>query len=273
MMGPEIMQWAVWLLLGTLTLYAACLLVLALIQRRMMYFPGGVQGTAVEEGLKQAETFWLATSDSERLVAWYQAAAAGMPLFLYFHGNGGNLANRVPLLARLSEDGSGFLAIDYRGYGGSTGSPTERGLLRDGDAAYVKIRDLGYPPDRIVIVGESLGTGVAVAIAATRPAKAVVLDSAFSAAVDVGAARFWMFPLRLLMRDTFEAREHIARVAAPKLFLHGTADPVVPIAFGQALFDRAASPKTFVALPGRGHIVLWAPDVLADVKAWLAALS
>ena len=266
------MLWAVRIGILGLALYLACLVALLLGQRRLMYFPATFGGDAADAGLADAQTLSLATSDGERIVAWYKPAAPGRPLFLFFHGNGDALSRRAAFLVALSADGSGFLAIDYRGYGGSTGSPSESGLLRDGNVAYAKVRDFGYAPDRIVILGQSIGTGVAVAIAAAHPAKALVLDSAFSATVDVAAARYWMFPVRLLMKDTYTSRERIGSICYPKLFLHGTDDPIIPIAFDRALFARAAEPKTFISVPGRGHVVLLAPDVLAQMKDWLAGL-
>ena len=263
-------SWLPLLVLVGVTLYALALAALFVEQRRMMYFPtvGGVSAAGM--GLERVETLALATSDGETIVAWHRPPAPGFLLFLYFHGNGGRLPDYVERLRRLSADGSGFLAIDYRGYGGSTGSPSETGLLIDGETAYAKALALGYTPDRIVVLGESLGTGVAVAVASDHPCKALVLDSAFSASADVAAATYWMFPVQLLMRDTFRSKARIAHIQAPKLFVHGSDDPIIPIAFDRKLFDAAPAPKTFLEVPGGRHVVIWAPPVFARVKAWLA---
>ena len=214
----------------------------------------------------------IATADGERIVAWSAPASCGKPLFLYFHGNGGSLADRADALRRFASDGSGFLAIDYRGYGGSTGAPSETGFLRDGEAAFREATALGYGAERIVVVGESIGTGVAVAVAAGHAVRALVLDSAFSSATDVAAARFPMFPVRLLMSDRFDSAARIAGARMPKLFLHGTGDPVIPLAFGRRLFAAAPQPKTIIELKRNGHVMLFAPDVPGTVRRWLAAL-
>ena len=268
----KLLRWVVRLAAVGLAAYVLALLMLVLFQRRLMYFPGPNPGPAVAFGLPHAQTLDLQTSDGERIVAWYQPATAAKPLFLYFHGNGGTLAACATILRRLAEDGSGFFAIDYRGFGGSTGSPTEPGLLLDGEAAYRKVRDLGYGADRVIAVGESIGTGVAIALAADNPVRAVVLDSAFSSAADVAAAEYWVFPVRWLMLDQYKSRARIRRITAPKLFLHGANDTIVPIALDRKLFDAALPPKTFVELPGRNHAVLFDPSVPDRIRAWIAAL-
>ena len=261
------------LLAAAFVIYLVLLFALVVWQRRMMYFPAGAQGPASAFGLPDTQTLALATSDGQTIRAWYHPAATDRPLLLYFHGNGGTLSIRADLLRRLSADGSGFLAIDYRSYGGSTGSPSEAGLLRDGEAAYAEAGTLGYSADRIVIVGESLGTGIAVAVAGGRPIKALVLDSAYSSTADVAAAQYWMFPVRLLMKDTFNSIARIGRVSAPKLFLHEIGDPIIALRFGRTLYDAAPPPKTFIEVPGHGHMVLGKPAVLASMKAWLASLT
>jgi len=156
----------------------------------------------------------------------------------------------------LTETGDGLLGVEYRGYPGSTGSPSEEGLLRDGEATYAKALELGFPADHIVAMGESLGTGVAVDLAARHPVAALVLDSPFSATVDVAAARYWMFPVRLLMRDQFRSDERIGKVSAPVLMVHGTADRTIAIGFAERLFALANEPKTFMRVSGAGHLAL-----------------
>lgn len=260
------------LLLGGLG-YGAALVALVLTQRKMMYFPSPSRGDAADWGLERALTLALKTPDKQTIVAWYQPPLRDdRPLFLYFHGNGGDLSDRAKFLAALSDDGSGFLAIDYRGYGGSTGSPTETGLVLDGATAYAQARSLGYAPARIVVVGESLGSGVAVAVAAKHEEHALILDSAFSSAADVAARDYPMFPVHMLMKDPFESFREIAAVTVPKLFLYGDKDSVIPRASALKLYDAATQPKTLIEFPDLGHVVLLDPSVLARAKAWLAAL-
>ena len=266
------MTWVLGLLAVAASLYLVVLLALFTFQRRLMYFPSVQQTVMPVSELPLARVLRLQTTDGEHLVAWYQPAVGDNALYLYFHGNGGSLIGRADLFGALASDGSGFLAIDYRGYGGSTGSPSERGLILDGEAAYNEALKLGYGPARLVVIGESLGSGVAVALAAEHPVRALVLDSAFTSTADVAASEYPIFPVRLLMTDTFDSLARIGRVRAPKLFLHGSADPIIPVALGRRLFEAAPQPKAFIELPGRGHVVLGAPHVIGRMRAWLAGL-
>jgi fermentation-respiration switch protein FrsA (DUF1100 family) len=174
------------------------------------------------------------------------------PVFLYFHGNGASLRWRVDRFRALIADGSGLVALSYRGYGGSSGRPTEPGLVNDALAAYAFAR-ARYQPARIVVWGESLGSGVAVALAAEHPVGHVVLEAPFTSAVDVGAGHYWFVPVRLLMKDQFRSDLRIGKVTAPVLVLHGDRDYVVRITLGERLYGLINAPKRFVRFPGAGH--------------------
>jgi hypothetical protein len=253
--------------LGCLVTYALALAAITLGQRKLLYFPYAREVAPGAAGLPQAEVLHLRTGDGETLLAWFVAPAPGRPLILYFHGNANGLADRGPRFQALIATGDGLLAVEYRGYPGSTGSPSEAGLLADGEAGYAKAIALGVPPPRIVAMGESLGSGVAVDLAARHEVGALVLDSPFSSIVDVAAASYWMFPVRLLMRDRFRSDEKIGKVAAPVLMVHGAADTAVPIRFGEKLFALANPPKDFIRVEGAGHLALGA--VIPRVLEWI----
>lgn len=256
--------------LALLAVYLAAMALLSWRQRDLMYFPRTVNASAADSGFSRAETITLETSDHEHIVSWFRRAAPGQPTIVYFHGNASVLAHMAPRLNALSVKGIGLLAIDYRGYGGSTGSPTEEGLLLDGDAAYVHLLAEGILPKDIIVYGESLGTGVAVAVAARHHPGALILEAPYSSTLDVAQARYWMFPLALLMRDTFRSDLRIKDVQAPLLILHGENDATVPIRFGERLFSLAAEPKTFIRVPGTGHLVLMDPGMAGAVGDWIA---
>jgi fermentation-respiration switch protein FrsA (DUF1100 family) len=163
------------------------------------------------------------------------------------------------------------VALSYRGYGGSTGKPTEAGMLLDAAAAY-DFAAARYPPARIVLWGESLGTGVAVALAAERPVGGLMLDAPFTSAADVGASAYPFIPVRLFIKDSFRSDQRIRRVRAPLLVLHGDMDGIVPVRFGERLFALANEPKQMVRFPLGGHVDLddhGAPDA---VRAFLNGL-
>lgn len=258
-----------WSLVSFAAIYLTAVAGLGVFQRRLQYFPDSRLLSPRDAGLTGAEELRLATNDGETLVAWHAPPTDGRPLILYFHGNGGALVDRVPRFRALMAKGYGLLAIAYRGYGGSTGAPTQDGLMRDGEAAYREARVRGYEGRRIVLVGESLGSGVATALAATHEAAALVLDSPFSSAVDVAEARFGLFPVRWLMVDQFRSDLAIRDVRVPVLVAHGDQDGVIPINLAQRLFDLANQPKTFLHVPGGAHLVIGLADVFPRVCEWI----
>jgi hypothetical protein len=180
------------------------------------------------------------------------APQPGKPVILYFHGNGGSLAYRVERFRRLIDAGIGLVAVEYRGYGGLDGSPSEQGLIRDAEAAY-SYAVAQYPPSQIVVWGESLGSGVAVALAAEKAVGRLILEAPFTSALAIGESRYWYLPVRLLMRDQFRSDERIKKVTAPLIILHGVHDRVVPFSMGERLFDLANKPKHIVRFLDGGH--------------------
>ena len=247
-------------------LYAAVFVGLLVGQRKILFRCDAAEVDPATLGL-DAETVRLKTEDGESLTAWRIAPAPGRPFILYFHGNAGGLDLRVERFRAFAEVGIGVLAIEYRGYAGSTGSPSERGLKLDGEATYAAAITSGVKPERIVAFGESLGSGVAVALAARHKVGALVLDSPYSSIADVAAAAYWFVPVRTLLRDPFHNDLLIAQVKAPKLMVHGTKDPVVPVRFGEKLFALANPPKTFWRVEGAGHLALG--ERLAETLEWI----
>src|SRR5215467_8366332 len=173
-------------------------------QRSLMYFPEQLHTPPAMAGLPEAQEIALDTKDGERVIVWHVPPRGEKPVVLYFHGNGGALRNRVARFGALIADGNGLIALSYRGYGGSTGRPTEAGLIADAEAAYA-FAVARYPAERIVLWGESLGSGVAVAVAAEEPVGHLVLEAPFTSATDVGALHYWFVPVRLFMKDQFRS--------------------------------------------------------------------
>ncbi|ARN80323.1 alpha/beta hydrolase [Methylocystis bryophila] len=255
------------------SLYLLGLAGLTIFQRDLQYFPDPRIVSPAEAGLAQIETLQLTTDDGKRLSAWFSAPAKGRPLILYFHGNSGVLADRRERFQHFRESGFGFLAIAYRGYGGSSGEPTQAGLLLDAEAAYAEASRRGYSGRRLVIFGESLGTSVATMLASRRQAAALVLDSPYLSAVSIAAARYPIFPVGLLMFDPMRTDLAIGQVHIPVMMLHGEADQIIPLSSARALFALANEPKEFIAVAGADHLVLNAPQVYPRVAAFIDAAS
>jgi uncharacterized protein len=241
-------------------------------QRKLVFPPLGPHISAKAAGLPEAQEILVPTSDGEKLIAWYVAPKGDKPLVVYFHGNGDTLSWRANRDRILTADGTGILAISYRGFEGSSGSPSESGFLLDAAAAY-EFAATRVPADRIVAWGHSLGTGVAVHLAAERKLKALILEAPYTSVVDIAAMRYPFVPIRLLLKDQFHSDLLIGQVTAPVLVLHGELDDIIPIRYGRRLYELAHDPKRFVSFPQGGHLDLDEHGALAAVREFVSSLS
>ncbi|HTN41495.1 MAG TPA: alpha/beta fold hydrolase [Asticcacaulis sp.] len=224
-------------------------------QRHLLFYPERETETLAIKGLA-LQDIRIHTPDGETLQALYEAPRPGQPVILFLHGQGGTLMMGKWRYIRMHKQGVGYLALAYRGYSGSTGTPSEKGLLIDGLAAYDWLRAKGFKDSDIVIHGHSLGTGVATYVATQRPARALVLEAPFTAASDVGAERYPFIPVSILMKDRFLSRERIRDVHMPVLIAHGDRDSVIPFQQGERLFSLANEPKVFIRMHGSEHNTL-----------------
>lgn len=220
-------------------------------QRRLIYFPDArpVQrpGGAFWEAVREVE---IRTADGETLEAWYRGGERPVTV-LVFHGNAGHRGHRASMLEHLHALGYGVLLPDYRGYGGSTGEPSEEGLYEDALACRSWLdRNV---EGAVVYLGNSIGTGVAVELAARRGPAALVLRSPFTSLVDVGQSAYPFFYVRPFMRDHYDNLSKIGRITCPLLCIHGDRDRIIPLNLGRRLFDAANEPKRWLAIPSAGH--------------------
>jgi uncharacterized protein len=242
-----------WLVVLVSVGYVGGLAALFFVQRAFIFpIPRTVRTAPEAAGFREAEEQILTTADGEKVICWHVPAKPGRAVVIYFPGNGDFLAGCVNRLRGISSDGTGLVALSYRGYAGSTGQPSERGLLLDAATAYA-FTAARYGADRIVLWGFSLGSGVAVALAAEQPVGKLVLEAPYTSIADVAASLFPIVPVRWLITDQFRSDERIARVSAPLLIMHGARDSTISISFGERLFARAHEPKQFVRFPDGGH--------------------
>ena len=240
---------------GVLYLYLC--VTYAIHQREYQYTLGGTRSTPEAAAAAGFTEVKIATADGERLDGWWRpppATERGVVLFL--HGTPGTVPDQVWRLDQLKQSGLGILAIDWRGYGGSTGDPTELGLRADARAGFDFIR-AAAPQSKIAVFGESLGTGPAVALACDRPVAGVLLNAPYASVRRLFELRGLPIPYRWLMKDPFDSEALIGGVMAPLLILHGTDDPAIPVAEAHRLYDAAHEPKMIFIADGAGHLDAW----------------
>lgn len=248
------------LVVALVVLLVLALLVVLLVtaQRRLVYFPDTSDPPPPARHLPGGRDVTLTTGDGLSLGAWYAPPAAGAPdrqrAVLVAPGNGGHRQLRAPLGQSLVEAGFAVLLLDYRGYGGNPGRPTETGLALDVRAAHdYLVQEAGFPPEALIYFGESLGAGVVAELATDRPPAGMVLRSPFLDLAEVGQHHYPLLPVRWLLWDRYPVGEYVAEVDAPVTVVYGTQDTIVPPAQSRAVADRAAGPVSVVAVPGADH--------------------
>jgi fermentation-respiration switch protein FrsA (DUF1100 family) len=240
--------------------YGAIALLLLLFQERLVYYPQMGRDQRLDprdHGLQHA-SLTLATPDGERLDAWFVPAPGSDAAALIFHGNAGNMTQRMDTIAMFHRLGYSVLIFDYRGYGRSTGRPSEQGLYRDAMAAWDYLtRERGIAPGRIVLFGESLGGAVAAWLAAQvggngQQPGALVLASAFTSAPELAADLYPWLPTRGLVRMRYDTRAALKEISCPVFIAHSPDDDIIPYRHGQMLYQAAGEPKAFLEMAG-GH--------------------
>jgi uncharacterized protein len=254
--------------------YAVVLGLVFVFQPRLVYFPmkGSYGATPQTYGLA-FERVNVPTADGEQLAAWWiPTPAPAKGTVLLFHGNAGNIAHRIDYARMFHGMGYDTLLVDYRGYGESTGSPSEQGTYRDAEASWSWLTTRrGIKASDIVIFGESLGGGVAVPLAAKHAPRALILASTFTSIPDLGAQVYPWLPVRWLSRIHYNNLAGLERINAPVLIAHSPGDEIIPYTHGKKLFDVAREPKTFLELRG-GHndgFVFARPEWVEAVRAFL----
>ncbi|WP_347331426.1 alpha/beta hydrolase [Marinimicrobium locisalis] len=231
--------------------YLGLLVLTWLLQGCMIHFPAqAMVATPTDVGLEYEELS-LKTADGERLHAWFLPARDERGVLLFFHGNAGNISHRLESLRIFHKLGLEVLILDYRGYGRSSGRPSEEGLYRDAEAAYDYLtREQGVSPERLVVFGRSLGAAVAANLASEHPVGGVILESGFISVPELGAELYPFLPVRLLARYRYDTREALQKVNAPVLVVHSRDDDIIPFSHGRALFEAAPEPRQFLELEG-----------------------
>lgn len=225
------------------------------IRQRDLLFPADKQRTTpAAAGLPAFESVAI-TPD---LTSWWHAPADDRaPIILYFQGNGGALAGRARLFRDMASWGYGVLAVGYPGYGGNPGAPSEDRLIAAAKANHDWLTAKGIAPNRIILYGHSMGSGVATGLAVERPAAGLILESPFTSLADVVALQMPLVPAGLLTKDKFQSAKRITRVKMPVVWVHGDQDRLIPANMGRRLYDRIPGEKCGAVIAGGDHDNLW----------------
>lgn len=257
-------------LLRLILIYAAFVLVLALAQRKLLYFPDQDMKAPEAYELSGFQEVTLDTADGLKLKSWYAPPSATDGLVVvYFHGNGGHLGYRKNRYRAFQQAGFGVFALEYRGYGGNPGKPDEAGLYADARAALAYVRGIGIDESRIILLGESLGTGVAVQMATEITPALLFLESPFTSVAERAQELHWYIPAKWLVRDRFDTIGKISAITAPLLVMHGKADTVIPPEHGEQVLAAAPEPKRGIFLDGVEHTAIPAQQMADAIQAFV----
>nr|MBN2277474.1 alpha/beta hydrolase [candidate division Zixibacteria bacterium] len=239
------------LLLVGLLLYIIMAVLLMAFQARFVYFPSReIESTPETAGLVY-EDITFKTRDGVELMGWFIHSRELSPVILFCHGNGGNISHRLQTLEIFHEMGLDCLIFDYRGYGQSGGEPSEVGTYLDAEAAWdFLIREKGFLPEQIIIHGRSLGGAVAANLASRIKPKALILESAFTSILDMGADMYPYLPVRLLSRFRYETARYVENISCPVLVIHSPDDDLIPFKHGQKIYEKTPEPKMFPEIYG-----------------------
>ena len=248
--------------------YALLLILLFVFQRSYLYFPDRETIPLHYFDEFNIEEIKHTTDDGLTLAGWYkQPDTKNTNIFFLMHGNAGHVGHRVEKFRKILKAGYGFFFLEYRGYGGNPGKPTEKGLHLDALSALNFLREKKIPDQKIILYGESLGTGIAVQLGTTMKAKAIILETPYTSIADLAQQHYWYLPAKWLIFDRFELLGIIENIQSPLLILHGEKDKITDISYGQKVFEAAPQPKESFFVPYADHNNLF--DFKVDEKILL----
>ena len=252
-----------------LTAYLALVALLFIFQRNILFVPG--KSAPLTEGslVPEAEDISLRTTDGLILHSWFFKGKKAKPLILYFQGNTGTIADRDKKASHFLDLGYSFLFVGYRGYGGNSGTPSEKGFNLDANAAIAFAISEGFNSNEIVLYGESLGTGVAINLAQKTRVLSVILEAPYTSIAKVASERYWFVPVDYLLKDRFDSISKIKDLNIPLLILHGDKDQVIDLKHGKELFEQASEPKYMHIFKGANHSNLYDYNAIDVVDSFL----
>ena len=242
-------------------------------QRNLLYHPNE-NNYSDDEITVNIEKVNIKTSDNINLLGWYhEKNLKEFKTLIFFHGNAGSLENRIHKLNHFKDMNVNFLIIAWRGFSGNSGEPSENGLYKDGKSAIDWLIKKGVSEQKLILYGESLGTGVAVHLAQNRNFSGVILETPFTSMIDAAKTFYPYIPVKLLLKDKFENYKKIKNINSPILIMHGEADQIVPFSMGKKLYEIANKPKYSYFTKYDNHMMEYDEKLILALKSFLKSLN
>jgi fermentation-respiration switch protein FrsA (DUF1100 family) len=261
------------IIIGILVVYFSILILLFIFQRNLMYHPNenNYYGEKLEVEIEKVK---IRTSDNINLLGWFHKKnLENNKTILFFHGNAGNLENRINKLNHFNDLNVNFLIIAWRGFSGNDGNPTENNLYIDGKSALEWLTNNGVDENNIIIFGESLGTGIATEIAQKGNFAGLILETPFTSMVEAAKNFYPYIPVGLLLKDKYENQKKIKSINIPVLVMHGEADKIVPFWMGKKIFDLANNPKYSYFTKDDDHMMEYDSNLVSMLNDFLKRLN
>jgi uncharacterized protein len=259
--------------IGISVIYVFILILLFMFQRNLMYHPNenNYFGDKLEVKVEKVN---IKTSDNLSLLGWFHKKdLKKFKTILYFHGNAGNLENRIHKLNHFKDMDVNFLIIAWRGFSGNEGKPSEKGLYIDGSSAIVWLKNLGLIEKDIILYGESLGTGVATHMAQNNDYAGLVLETPFTSMTEAAKNFYPYIPVGILLRDKYKNDKKIKNISIPVLVMHGEADQIVPFWMGEKIFEIANQPKYSYFTKYDDHMMEYDEKLVFELKTFIKSLN
>tara|TARA_Y100001970_G_C14239657_1_gene864091 strand:+ start:1521 stop:2357 length:837 start_codon:yes stop_codon:yes gene_type:complete len=267
------MNYLVQLLLVFVLIYLFILTSTYIFQRKLLYQPGE-NNYSGDQLLVDIEEIKILTEDNIELLSWFHKKdLKKYKTILFFHGNAGNLENRIHKINHFKDMKINFIIVSWRGFSGNKGQPTEKGLYKDGKSAVKWLKMKGVEEEDIVIYGESLGTGIAIEIAQNKNFAGIILESPFTSMVDAGKTQYPYLPVRFLLKDKYESDKKIKKVKSPILIMHGKIDQIVPFYMGKKMYEIANEPKFSYFSKYDDHMMEFNENMLKTLRTFLDGLN
>ena len=258
-------------LIGLITIYVIICLVIFLSQRKLLYHPN--ENNYLDENKLTHKIEKVFVKSDNRLIGWYHFKDRKYKTLLFFHGNAGNLQNRIYKLNEIAELELNYLIIAYRGFSGNEGRPTEEGLYNDSMAAKRWLNSNNTDDSNIILYGESLGTAVAVDLGSKFPFAGIILESPFTSMVELSKIYYPYLPVNLLLKDRYDSINKISKITFPKLVMHGDKDNIVPFSMGKRMFESFSEPKFSYFKSGDDHMMDFDQELLGNLKNFINKLN